>query len=726
MARIESLYIVTTKKETKITNYEQDNLNIKKESDIYSIIEIIPDKDFRNIAMIKGLYNYGRKINDRQKCKFLNPDFLSVIDESGDDLLSKLVNLFQSMILDEELNGLFLKGLKYPGSNEQQKFINAFVSGVAIILCMAEFIKGVENIEETGEIYKNPVYPLNLCFPSLNISPNILNSNFYNYLAYYIYTAKEKYGIVIQGIGLLWLEQINNFWNIFRRYFSDNDDVESLVAIHASTVGFAKYFEERVYQAKNKLDEDRMNSIELINRSLNNSLSELNETYEGYVNQLKMLALDSEKSNHSYTQQLSEKFFEFNEIVDDAADEYQKKMNEVKSELTDFLDKNKKELMNDIMTHWDKQLTEINKIKNETIKSIDIYERDTTQRINESSQSLINSAITKIRNEVDTLIEQIINKKDGLLSDMNVFNEANKTEISTYISTFRIDIANMQGKIEKEWNNLKNEHHKLKKNLNEKTDEVLTLIEKANKEFENRFNDLKLDLKRDGLTLVNDEIKFILSNASDKIVSDLFDASIDSLSGLLIEKIQKIIDTTFNPALKEIVNELGKMKNNYIDEINEHRHSLINIKDNTNDIMGDLEILKNYLDAHNLEKFMETDVATLKKLYDIQESRYLERLDEMNKKYELEKETLITKLTNELNHERKENKKEREQLIRTYEESHKKTLNMLELLEKKYNQLERRYQLMDLKFNEVKKIRDPESLANEIFNEMVDDKKLTA
>ena len=134
--------------------------------------------------------------------------------------------------------------------------------------------------------------------------------------------------------------------------------------------------------------------------------------------------------------------------------------------------------------------------------------------------------------------------------------------------------------------------------------------------------------------------------------------------------------------------------------------------------MADLEVLKNYLEAHNLEKFMETDVATLKKLYEIQESRYLERLDEMNRKYELEKETLITKLSNELNHERKEHKKERERLIQIQEETQKKTMSMLDLFEKKYNQLERRYQLMELKFNEVNKTRDPESLAAEIFNEI--------
>ena len=537
MARIEPLYIVTTKKETKITNYEQDNLNIKKESDIYSILEIVPDKDFRNIAVIKGLYNYGRKINDRQKCKFNQPNFLDVIDGSGSDLVNRLINLFQDMIRDEQLSGLILKGLKYPGASEQQKFINAFVSGAAMILCMAEFIKGAADIEDNKELYKNPVYPLNLCFPSLKISPIILNSHFYHYLAYYIYSTKEKYGIIIQGIGLLWLEQINNFWKIFRSCFLDNDDVETLIAIQASTLGFANYFEERVYQAKNKLEEDKMNSIELINRSLEGSLTDLNETYQGYVNQFKTIALESEKLNQTYAQQLSEKFSDFNDIVEDAADDHQKKMNEVKSELSEFLEKNRKELLNDIMTHWDKQLSEINRIKSETIKAIDLYEKEAMQRINDSSQSLINSAITKIRNEVDTLIEQVTNKKDGLLSDMSIFNEANKTEISTYISTFRIEIAAMQGKVEKEWELLRNDHHQLKKTLNNKTEEVLNLIESGRRDFENRFTDLKLNLKDEGATLANNEIKRILSGASDKVVNDLFDASIDSLSGLLIEKI---------------------------------------------------------------------------------------------------------------------------------------------------------------------------------------------
>ena len=148
MSRIEPLFIITTKKGTKITNYEQEIITLRKEGDIYSSIVVEPDETYTNIKSIKGVYNYGRKMNNRFRCSFADPDPIPGMNGSGDSLCARLQSLFNTILLDESFNHVIMKGIKAPGSSEQQKFINSFVSGISTILCVFDFIK-----QQTTHIY---------------------------------------------------------------------------------------------------------------------------------------------------------------------------------------------------------------------------------------------------------------------------------------------------------------------------------------------------------------------------------------------------------------------------------------------------------------------------------------------------------------------------------------------------------------------------------------------
>ena len=129
----------------------------------------------------------------------------------SDDLSTKLMNIFSELILSESHNKIILKGIDYPGSDERQKFINAFVAGASLILCVYNILGQSSKDVFTKNSSNNPFYPLNLGFPSIDVTPNLLNQQLYNYIEYYIYSSRQKYGLQIRGLGLEWLIQIKKF-----------------------------------------------------------------------------------------------------------------------------------------------------------------------------------------------------------------------------------------------------------------------------------------------------------------------------------------------------------------------------------------------------------------------------------------------------------------------------------------------------------------------------------
>ncbi len=447
---MEPLYIVTTKNGTNVTNYEQDITDIKK--NIYSIIEVIPDDKYENIKLIKGTYNYGKKFGDRYRCSFSDPELINIMSGKGSSLLSHLKYLFDELITSDSHNDLIFKGLEYAGSTERQKFINGFVSGVSIILCVYNILGQSSNNmhdDDRSLVTSNPFFPLNLCFPNVDVGINLLNKNFYNYVSYYIYSSKDKYGIQIKGLGLEWLEKINEFWKIFTICFDDNETSDNLIATHVSTLGFATFFEERVYQAWNKMQETTVTGIENLKSTTSSLLEEIKDTNGGYMSDLKSHSKNTEKNNRKYAEKLSQKFKDFNEVIDDVSEQYQIGLSEIKEELRDFIKKNQDDLVKDIMETWEVQLNEMNDYKKKMIKTMNDIEKSSINKMDQSSNSMINASILKLRSEVESLVDVVSNKKDGLLADLNKFEKQIKTQITLYVRKYRKEVSEIETEIQK-------------------------------------------------------------------------------------------------------------------------------------------------------------------------------------------------------------------------------------------------------------------------------------
>ncbi len=619
MTRIEPLYILTTTKGIKITNY---NPNYKKDNKIYSYIEVVPDDTYENIKQIKGVYKYGKKINNNYKCTFNDPDPMEYVKGEGDTLKNRLISIFRDMIINDQLNTAIVKGISSTGDTEQQRFVNSFVAGISLILCVYDFIKKSTSDEEDNIIEKNPLHPLNLFFPKLPIEPDLLNPNLYSFISYYITTFKEKYGVSITGIGIHWLNYMNNFWKIFESCFLNNNYDENLIAIHSSTLGFAHYFEERCYNANNLIQDMLSSGLENIKKNFDSSNNELKEVYTSYISELKLISNNIEEKNGKYAEQLSEKFSDFLEVIEETSDNYQTGLEEIKTELNDFIEKNRNELMDDMIKYWEKQLNEIMKIKDETCLTIKTVENDSVKKINIGVDNIFESNIKRVRKEVDDMIDTVINRKKGLISDLDSFKKEQESNIVTVINNFKIEVSSTQGNLEKEYRELKDKLNKLEKKQSNTTDEYIEAIENAKNEFNTESTSILDNLESSIQSITNEEIQKVVKESSNVIISDIFSNSFDDLTPMIKSKIQTILNESFNPALKGIITQLEKRKDKYITEIDTNIKTMIDIKNNINGLYEELNDMKNYVDKHGISTHLNKEINSVKNKYERKEAEH--------------------------------------------------------------------------------------------------------
>jgi len=571
-ARIEPLYIVTTKKGTSITSYEQD---VKKDHDVYSSIKVVPDDNLKNIKSITCTYNYGKKFADKYRCSFNNPDPTNLMVGDSDDLSTKLMNIFSELILSESHNKIILKGIEYPGCDERQKFINAFVAGASLILCVYNILGQSSKDVFTKNSSNNPFYPLNLGFPSIEVTPNLLNQQLYNYIEYYIYSSREKYGLQIRGLGLEWLIQIKKFWEVFGVCFIDHDirSPENLLAIHVSTLGFASYFEERVYQAWNKIQENASLGVEQIKLVTSNLLEEIKETNDSYITTLKDQTLDSEKKNLKYAEKLSQKFSDFHSIIEEVSEQHKIGLNEIKEELREFIKNNQDDLVKDIMNTWDYQLKEMNDHHDKTIKNISKMETNLVKKIDQVSNSMISASITKLRSEVETLIDTVSSKKSGLLSDLIKFEKDIKTQIGTYTRKYRSEIKKIEQKIDSKNRNLYETIENKEKEQLEAAETLIDYISQTQDEINETSRILLNDIRSTSQSFVNDEIQSLIHDKSKELIEESFIDNLDQLVDVINMKIQDSLD----PAIRHTYKKINNSHQYIIDDINKKYNNLIDL-----------------------------------------------------------------------------------------------------------------------------------------------------
>nr|QBK89832.1 MAG: uncharacterized protein LCPAC101_01150 [Pithovirus LCPAC101] len=581
-SKIETLYIATTLNGTKIENFNTNTIDPKSTHKIYSVIEIVPDESRTTIKTIKGLYNYGPRMNDKYRCSFdlmessNNPVLL--MNGHGNTLIQKIRSYFNTILMNSSHNEVMLKGLKYPGISEQQKFVNAFCSGVAVTLSVYNFLKQV-NPSNDSLVSSNPFYPLNLCFNNHNININLLNKNFYHYIAYYIHVCKDKFGSTMSGIAVHWLNEMNNFWMLFGDIFYDAEPTDNLMAVHASTMGFASFFEDRVHNSWIKIGEETSKSISLIKGNSDALTDELKETHKGYYHTLKTQSNKIEGIYSDYARKLSSKFTDFNDFVDDAATQYQQGMEEVKNDLRGHIEKNKEELIEDIAKTWNSQLDDISKLTKAIKSDIDKQTKQSVTIIESSSSAMVDTALVRIRSEVDSILDdiKIIHKK--ITEDLRNIQINSKSEISAKMKKVEHEVSMIAGDIESGRESLMKFIDGKENDQLNAADSLLTFIGESKEEFRSIADDAKNEMKEMTQSIVNDEFHSMVQDQGKDLVEESFVDSFDNLIPMLNSKINDTLNEQLNPLIRNTIRQVNDIKREFDNISNEKINTITQMKE---------------------------------------------------------------------------------------------------------------------------------------------------
>ena len=600
MARIEPLSILTTRKGTTISNHTPENID----SELYSLIKITPDNTYKNIKSIVGIYVYGKKFSDRYKFSVEDPSPINLLIGQGDNLTDRLRNIYNQLMLSEKHGSLFLNGLSYPGDDERQKFVNGFVAGSALILCVYGIMIQTKEKYYSNNGIENPFYPINLGFPSIEIIPDLLNRQLYNYIQYYIYSSRQKYGLEIKGLGLEWLIQIDNFWEIYDMVFKQRDirSANNIIGVHISTLGFASYFEERIYQVINNIQELSGNNISLIRETSESLTNEIREVNMGYINSMKELAQKQDTHIKKNAEILSKKFHEFNDVVIEATEEQKTNGNIIKTKLNDHLNKIQDDLSKQMTETWKMQLDEMNKFKEKSIKNFTRIEKNMINRIDNTSNSMINASISKLRSEVENLIDVVLNKKQGVLADLTTFETDMKTQISTQTNKFKENIRQIESHIENKNKQLYDTILSKEKEQTKVADMLIDYIHQTQEDIEETSKKIITEMSITSQDITNKEIHKFIEDESKDLINETITNNMDDVASIIHEKIDEILSVAMKKSYDNIkdyhlkfLNDINKKNNNLMDlveEIESNKEIIIQQK-------KQIEILTNKLDQYN-------------------------------------------------------------------------------------------------------------------------------
>lgn len=395
------MYVIST---------HQHDLNISHTKPInpnnFGLLVFIDVDENLNIKYIKGTFYTDNKNVDciyenLNLCDSLSPEI------TGSNLEQKLRNIYQNLLLH---NHKIIDNFKnYLGVDDFQKVCNYFIAVVGYLLCSFYFLKNFSSDTENSDDspLNNDMYPLNLCFPTSNVSINLLNNKFYNYLSYYIDTFKTMDSQLNYNDNISddndndnsfnfvksWLIIYKNFWSIFGFTFkeaSDDQIFDDLNSIHASNLGFGKYIEARSLDFVNWIKQEKINFKELIKKQ------EIEATTYHNNEVIKI----AEKLNYLNTR-ISELSLDLDNIS--------KRAQESMILLTE----------NAQITHKNNLDTAVKELIDQSRIDISKILTSASEKVERNSQDIVISISsdynTKIRNNID----DILDKKSGVISEIN-------------------------------------------------------------------------------------------------------------------------------------------------------------------------------------------------------------------------------------------------------------------------------------------------------------------
>ncbi len=144
---------------------------------IFSLIIVTATNDGKDIEKIEGKYVFGSNVDEKISCIFNQPDLILTCGNIADETVFKKIQTDFTERTNTEIQNI-LKDSPYPGDTDFQKWLNTFVGGVAMNLCVSHFMTFDQ--DKIG----SPFGKILVCLPPCDITPEILTQNWFRYLSF--------------------------------------------------------------------------------------------------------------------------------------------------------------------------------------------------------------------------------------------------------------------------------------------------------------------------------------------------------------------------------------------------------------------------------------------------------------------------------------------------------------------------------------------------------------
>lgn len=293
----------------------------------------------------------------------------------------------------------------FPGIDDQQKFNNYLISGIACILSLFGLL-------QNDTTSSNIMYPLTIAFPDTNIDVNLLNKKFYRFLNYYIQSLENMYHeeVIHSTILKKLLEFISDFWKIFGDAFvdllDDEQKYQDILCSHAASLGYGKFLENRISNLQIWLDKER----------------------ESLRTVLRSQEIDGMKYRDEEILKLAEKMAGIKNIHDDLIKDTKNIIKGSKDDLELHTEKLKKEI-----SHGTRK--QIEEFVIEKRKEIDIsFGLEVKKKIASLEESIVKLE-NKQANKIKASLNEIVDKKAGFLKEL----EKNRGELLNSLDTYKTE-----------------------------------------------------------------------------------------------------------------------------------------------------------------------------------------------------------------------------------------------------------------------------------------------
>lgn len=202
MVAFEKVYLYTNNNGESFMTYNEQNFTLP-----YSVINVVPTGDGEIDKIVASYYSSDNTV---ESFTYNKPNFFNTLLTPGETLLVKLQNVFLN--LSEDNRRLILESPIYLGSTELQKFINFFSTHAGTTLFLYSLLNKSSSAFD----------PIVTYLPASNDLSDISGAS--RRLANYYFPVLSSSG---NELAKAWIEQANDFWDIFGSGFPEGPVEES-------------------------------------------------------------------------------------------------------------------------------------------------------------------------------------------------------------------------------------------------------------------------------------------------------------------------------------------------------------------------------------------------------------------------------------------------------------------------------------------------------------------